>query len=234
MVTINLPAGTTSLYLDELAGAIADALVPYKDGQSEDGYKNARSLVFDELALVANSGELRVRHPTTLGLITPKKKPTDSIDRLFFSSGIDLLECVVSVADIAAYVADRGISVSVEAPEQTAATPAPVVTAKPDVTLLATREQLIDAFGAFTGMDATWFGNIKDTPALLAARKVTGQGGRGHIAVPLFCPFEVLQWMIDPARRKGRKLGQDKGWQLFEGHFPRTYAAFSVGDPRTD
>jgi len=115
-----------------------------------------------------------------------------------------------------------------------AQTPAPVVDTKPDVTLMATRQQLIDAFGSFTGMNASWFSNIKDTPALLAARKVTGQGGKGHIAQPLFCPFEVLQWLIDPARRKGRPLGQAKGWELFEGHFPRAYAAFSVGDPRTD
>lgn len=115
-----------------------------------------------------------------------------------------------------------------------AQTPAPEQSAKPDITLMATRKQLIDAFGAFTGMDIQWFNTIKDTPALLAARKVTGQGGRGHIAEPLFCPFEVLQWLIDTARRKGRPLGPAKGWELFEGHFPRAYAAFSVGDPRTD
>lgn len=115
-----------------------------------------------------------------------------------------------------------------------AQTPAPEQAAKPDITLMATRKQLIDAFGAFTGMDIQWFNTIKDTPALLAARKVTGQGGRGHIAEPLFCPFEVLQWLIDTARRKGRPLGPAKGWELFEGHFPRAYAAFSVGDPRTD
>lgn len=114
-----------------------------------------------------------------------------------------------------------------------AQTPAPVGDTKPDVTLMATRQHLIDAFGSFTGMNASWFSNIKDTPALLAARKVIGQGGR-HFVEPLFCPFEVLQWLIDPARRKGRPLGQDKGWELFERNFPRAYAAFSVGDTRTD
>ena len=120
------------------------------------------------------------------------------------------------------------------APAQSAAMPATVVNTEPDLAMLVTRQQLIDAYGAFTGLNATWFSNIKDTPALLAARKVAGQGGRGHIAEPLFCPFEVLQWLIDPARRKGRPLGCEKGWQLFERHFPRAYAAFSVGDPRTD
>lgn len=120
------------------------------------------------------------------------------------------------------------------APAQSAAMSAPVVDTEPDLAMLVTRQQLIDAYGSFTGLNATWFSNIKDTPALLAARKVTGQGGRGHIEEPLFCPFEVLQWLTDPARRKGRPLGCEKGWQLFERHFPRAYAAFSVGDPRTD
>jgi hypothetical protein len=110
----------------------------------------------------------------------------------------------------------------------------PFVAAKPDVSLLATRKQLIDAFGSFTGIDDSWFTNLKDSPALQGARKVTGQGGRGHIAEPLFCPFVVLQWLINPNRRKGRKLSEHKGWEMFERHFPRAYAAYSVGDPRTD
>ena len=103
-----------------------------------------------------------------------------------------------------------------------------------DAALLASREQLIAAFGSFVGMNATWFTNVKDTPALLAARKVAGQGGRGHITEPRFCPFEVLQWLINPARRKGRMLSEHKGWELFEAHFPRSDAANSVGDPRTN
>lgn len=119
------------------------------------------------------------------------------------------------------------------------ASPAPLVPEQAasdaiDHAILATREHLITAFGSFTGMDAGWFANVKDTPALLAARKVTGQGGRGHIAEPLFSPFEVLQWLINPARRKGRLLSKHKGWELFESHFPRAYAAYSVGDPRPD
>jgi len=115
---------------------------------------------------------------------------------------------------------------------------APVVesdfTVKIDFNLLATREQLIAAFGPFTGMDTGWFNNLKDSPALRAARKVTGQGGRGHIAAPLFCPFAVMQWLADPTRRKGRKLGEDKAWQMLEQHFPSVYSANSVCDPRTD
>ena len=81
-------------------------------------------------------------------------------------------------------------------------------------------------------MDASWFRNIKDTPALLAARKVTGQGGRSHIAEPWFCPFEVMQWLADSKRRKGRKLSTEKAWELLEKNFPKVHSAQSVSDPR--
>ncbi len=102
-----------------------------------------------------------------------------------------------------------------------------------DLSFLATRQQLIEAFGIFTGMDATWFNNLKDTPALRRARKVVGQGGRGHIEQPLFCPLTVMLWLADSKRRKGLRLGADKAWELLEKNFPKVYNANSVGDPRT-
>lgn len=105
-------------------------------------------------------------------------------------------------------------------------------THRSDFAMLATRDQLIAAFGSFTGMDLMWFNNLKDIPALLRARKVVGQGGRGHIAEPWFCPFEVMQWLTDSKRRKGRKLSDDKAWDLLERHFPMVYNAQSVADPR--
>lgn len=113
--------------------------------------------------------------------------------------------------------------------------PSPSSGNSPDFSKLATREQLIAAFGNFTGMNMDWFNNLKDTPALLKAREIPGQGGRGHIAEPLFCPYAVMLWLIDPKRRKGRErqpLGAEKAWQLLEDHFPMVYAAYSVGDPR--
>ncbi len=101
-----------------------------------------------------------------------------------------------------------------------------------DFAMLASREQLIAAFGAFTDMNADWFRNLKDTPALLAARRITGQGGRGHLAEPYFCPFAVMQWLVDGKRKKGRPLSGRKGWELLERHFPMVYASRSIGDPR--
>lgn len=103
---------------------------------------------------------------------------------------------------------------------------------KIDLGMLATREQLIEAFGRYSGMNKSWFDNLKDAPRLAAARKVAGRGGRGRIAEPWFCPLEVMLWLIDPKRRKGLTLGEEKGWELLERYFPKVYAANSVGDPR--
>jgi hypothetical protein len=102
----------------------------------------------------------------------------------------------------------------------------------PDYKMLASRDQLIKAFGAFTGVDATWFKNLKDTPKLRSARKVTGKGGRGHIAEPLFCPYEVMDWLIDPKRRKGKSIQPYTAWRILETHFPTVYNTRSIGDPR--
>ncbi len=77
----------------------------------------------------------------------------------------------------------------------------------------------------------TWFSNLKDTPKLKAARKFIGQGGRGHIAEPLFCPYEVMQWLIDPKRKKGRSLTETKAWQLLRVNFPKVYEQYEIGDP---
>ena len=118
-------------------------------------------------------------------------------------------------------------------PTQRTPTPdEPCASTAPDYSMLATRAQLIQAFGAFTGMDLTWFRNLKDTPALLNARKVTGQGGRGHLAEPLFCPLEVMQWLVSGKRKKGRPLSLEKAWELLERHFPKVHSANSAADPR--
>lgn len=99
--------------------------------------------------------------------------------------------------------------------------------------MVATRAKLIAAFGAFTGMDDSWFTNLKDTPKLKNARKVAGSGGKDSTE-PLFCPHEVMQWQTDPKKKKGGALTPEKGWQLLERHFPEVYNQYSIGDTRTD
>lgn len=101
-----------------------------------------------------------------------------------------------------------------------------------DPSLLATRKQLIDAFGVFTGMNHGWFKNLTDVPALLKARRIKGSGGRGHLQEPLFCPVDVMRWLISDTRKKGSKLGEDKAWELLEKNFPKAYSAHSAADSR--
>ncbi|MDP1999604.1 MAG: hypothetical protein Q8K22_08430 [Rhodoferax sp.] len=119
-----------------------------------------------------------------------------------------------------------------EAQAKDTATPA-LVAAEDELTMFATRTELIDAFGKFTDMDKSWFDNLKDAPRLMAARKFTGQGGR-HSAEPLFCPYLVMQWMADPKRKKGRKLNDTTAWRLLKSHFQKVYDQYSIGDPNTN
>lgn len=98
---------------------------------------------------------------------------------------------------------------------------------------LATRRELIDAFGAFTGMNMKWFDNVTHKPALFKARKVTGKGARSSTTEPLFCPWEVLVWLLDKKRKTGRRLhNPDKLWERLEKHFPAAHAKHTKDDPR--
>lgn len=95
-----------------------------------------------------------------------------------------------------------------------------------DLTVLATRKQLIDAFGHWTGLCMKWFHNLKDRPALKKARKVKGVGGKNWTE-PMFCPYEVMDWLCNGRRRSGRKLREEKGWEILERVFPKVYEARS-------
>ena len=155
-----------------------------------------------------------------------------------FRQSRSLLDWYSATQDMQIKLESEAISFMEYVAAQSPATPVPMVADSAsnaracDFSILATREQLIEAFGRFTGMDASWFKNITDTPVLLAARKVTGQGGRGHIAEPWFCPFEVTQWIADSKRRKGRKVSTEKAWELLQKNFPKVYIVHQIADPR--
>jgi hypothetical protein len=110
---------------------------------------------------------------------------------------------------------------------------APVMAEEIAFDMVATRQQLIDAFGTFTDMSLAWFDNLNDSPKLKAARKYAGQGGRQK-AEPLFCPYEVMQWLADSKRKKGKPLSNTAAWRLLKSHFPKVYNQYSIGDPNTD
>ena len=120
---------------------------------------------------------------------------------------------------------------SLKVADESGTTPTSPISTEIDYTLLATREELISTFGPATGMDLGWFKTLKDSQGLLAARRVKGRGQRGRTQEPLFCPYAIMQWLIDPKRRRGRKLTSKKGWDLLERNFPRVYAQYSIGDP---
>ena len=134
MTTIYLPADTEHLYLDEVAHLIADCLNLEGPNDPEGTrYKAALEALTPELEQAATSGTLRTRHPQTLGLLPPVVLSADPVDRFLNGTySMPLRARVVAVADFAAYVADRGMAVVKESPEQTTqpqtATPAPVVT----------------------------------------------------------------------------------------------------------
>lgn len=104
-----------------------------------------------------------------------------------------------------------------------------------DYSLLATRDQLVAAFGPHTGMDASWFKKLDVGTQLMKARKVRGQGGRGHTTEPFFCPYLVMLFLIDPKRKKGnRKIKDTTGWHLLKRHFPKVHAIHAEFDPNAD
>lgn len=104
-----------------------------------------------------------------------------------------------------------------------------------DFRRLATRQKLVDVYGEYTGMNIGWFKSLGDTPALMRARKVLGQKGRASTG-PLFCPYEVMLWLIDPKCKKksndGKRLEKSSGWRLLKSHFPEVYADHEDHDPR--
>lgn len=105
--------------------------------------------------------------------------------------------------------------------------PEPVVQAEEiDLSMLADPGQLIDAFGRYTNMDASWFDKWKDYPALNNAIKRKGTSGRGRTTEPLFCPFLVmLGLMKKPRSGSKRKAFEVEGtpWRMLKQHFPRVY-----------
>lgn len=125
------------------------------------------------------------------------------------------------------------------APAQSAAEPAPVVTESardaPETEwhLMATPDELCAAFGTFTGMNKDWFSNLKDRPALKAARFQPGRGGRNKVE-PLFYVYPVLQWLIDKRRKTGKPMQEATGWRMLRQHFPRVYETYEPSAPDPD
>ena len=97
-----------------------------------------------------------------------------------------------------------------------------------DLDDLATPDELIKAFGPCTGMDQSWFD--KPEGKFLMAKKVNGKSGR-RPHPPLFCPYEVMQWLISPRRKKGQKISVLTGWRQLKKHFSNVYDRYESLGP---
>lgn len=99
--------------------------------------------------------------------------------------------------------------------------------------LLATPTQLISVFGTLTGMSKMWFNNAKDTPKLKAALHTPGKSGRNG-REPLYHVFLIMQWLINPKRRKGKSMEVATGWRMLKNQFPAVYRKYQDQDPDAD
>jgi hypothetical protein len=177
----------------------------------------------DHMGAALQSGSLKLRDAET-GLVLPAHLQVDD--------GWGR----VTHRDVNAWLESQGLDYRWEDSEQPERLPTQTVTASGAVnlSLLATRDRLVDAFGKFTDMDMSWFNNLNDVPALRRARKVAGTGGHGHTTEPWFCPFEVMQWLLSPRRKKGRAMNVVTGWRMLKGHFPKVYAQHESEAPADD
>ena len=114
-------------------------------------------------------------------------------------------------------------------PPQVAVEPTSSVGTHVDYASLATRDQLLVAFGSF-GLEKKWFNDLTSRQWLMEARKMKGHGQRGRRREPLFCPFKVMIGLTEKSRKS--RISADAGWRILEHKFPVAWAAVSVGDPR--
>ena len=221
MKSIVLPADTEHVQFGDLADLVADALWP-DAGPDDDRmtYACARINLDSELPRAVDSGALPVKDPLTLGPHT-------------YPFGNALKTARVTVCDLRKFLAGRlDVEVSPE-PQQTAlatdaAKPAPEV--ELDYSLLATPTELLDAFEKW-GLRAAWFAELDSHKWLLEAQRKKGQGQRGNVIQPLFCPFAVINGLIGKVR-KANRLQPDTAWRTLEHKFPKVHATFESHDPR--
>lgn len=97
--------------------------------------------------------------------------------------------------------------------------------------VLASRTELIEVFSCY-GVELKIFKALKDRPGLKAACRVKGKGQKGSRAEPMFCPFEVINWLVKTGVKEKPRLENYMGWHILETKFPSVYAEKSIGDPR--
>lgn len=193
--------------------------------------RDAKAFLFERMVPAANADELLklvklvVIDPVDGGPVTGRQcRPYDdwttpaNINDWLTRTPFDYRWPIEATAPQAAPVATAGAIDGVE----------PAI----DFDMLAQRHELIAAFGTFTGLDESWFDNLRDRPRLLAARKVKGTGGRNYTE-PLFCPYMVMQWLTTKPRQgdERRPMSAETGWRRLKTHFLKVYSQYQIGDP---
>jgi hypothetical protein len=94
-----------------------------------------------------------------------------------------------------------------------------------DYNRLATPTILAEAFGPLTGMNTSWFADLRKGHPLREARKADGRAGRRSVE-PLFDIIEVAQWLADqkPRFQTYRRIGKRVIWNIVQRSFPKAYA----------
>jgi len=96
-----------------------------------------------------------------------------------------------------------------------------------DSSLWATKSSVLEAFRNY-GLTEKKINN-GGAQWILDARRMVGSGGRGHVKEPMFCPFALMQGLVNHARPK---LNERRGWKILEDSFPAVYKKYSAKDPR--
>lgn len=167
--------------------------------------------------------------PKFIAVFVSSKLKRDDVVNYLRASGYEVAgETAITTDEVTGEKCDAAMN---EQPELAPAGGEQLKTDNPiDYDLLATGDQLIKAFGAFAGIDKSWFSNLKDKPRLLQARKVKGTHGR-RPSPAMFCPFEVMVWLIDTKRKVGRPILPETAWRMLKSNFPNVYAKNEVASP---
>lgn len=97
--------------------------------------------------------------------------------------------------------------------------------------LLATPQELVQAFGRFAGFDRSWFKDLSSkSKSFQASRKRKGTQGRNAIQ-PLFCPYEFMKALLEHRVQSRRRMSELTAWKALRRHFSDVYELHKAEAP---
>ena len=212
---------------------------PPKDWKLKEDWLNRVMLNRDNWHDTVEVYLTEVRQAAMRGHLVPRSNAT--LLPLPGAIGELLLDCLVTLENFVSFAARFEIDVRVaEVVLEPQAIPMVTESASDGETqsieqiryaVLASRTELIDAF-SFYGVERKIFKALNDRPGLKAACRVKGKGQKGSTAEPMFCPFEVISWLVKTGVKDKPQLTDFTGWHILETKFPNVYSEKSICDPR--